>query len=222
LCRICRTDSSQNSVVKRITWRDHYGCHLASSLDLQDCGSSRAGQSRGVRFEGMTHVHPTQSISRVSVCSLPRRGRDGAFTLVELMIVVVIIGVLAAIAIPAMQRVQQAAKNTRFVSDLRTFAQSFEQYCLQQGTWPPNVGAGVVPANMTTALQVSVWTKVNTLGGQWNWDRNLNGIAASVSTSGVTVSDAQMQSIDAKIDDGDLSSGIFQKVNGRFSYVLEQ
>jgi len=36
-----------------------------------------------------------------------------------------------------------------------------------------------------------------------------------------TASDAQMLLVDAKIDDGDLSSGNFQKINGRFCYILE-
>jgi type II secretory pathway pseudopilin PulG len=126
------------------------------------------------------------------------------------------------LAIPAMQRVQLSGKNTRFVNDLRIFVQSFEQYALENGTWPPNVGAGLVPANMTTALHISVWTSVNTVGGRWNWDRGINGITAAVSTVTVTAPDSQMQTIDAKIDDGDLTTGIFQKVNGRFSYILEQ
>jgi type II secretory pathway pseudopilin PulG len=137
------------------------------------------------------------------------------------MIVVVIIGLLAAMAIPAMQRVQQAARNNRFINDLRIFVQSFEQYALEEGTWPPNVASGAVPANMTTALHISVWTGVNTLGGRWNWDRNFN-FTAAVSTTNVRVPDAQMAEIDARIDDGVLTTGAFRKVNGRFSYILEQ
>jgi type IV pilus assembly protein PilA len=153
-----------------------------------------------------------------------RRQRQAhGFTLVEIMIVVVIIGLLATLAIPAIRRAQQAARNSRFISDLRVFAQSFEQYALERGTWPPNAGAGVVPANMTTALHIAVWTATNSLGGRWNYDRNLNGFAVALSTSNVTVSDAEMEAIDAKIDDGDLGSGVFRKATaGRFSYVLEQ
>jgi prepilin-type N-terminal cleavage/methylation domain-containing protein len=151
-----------------------------------------------------------------------RKRPRAAFTLVEIMIVVVIIGLLATIAIPAIQRAQQAARKTRFINDLRVFVQSFEQYALENGTWPPNVGAGVVPANMTTALHVSVWRSLNSLGGQWNWDRNFNGLAAAISTVSVTVPDSQMADIDSKIDDGDLATGLFQKVSGRFSYILEE
>src|SRR3954467_4106571 len=145
-----------------------------------------------------------------------RRARG--FSLIEIMIVAAIIATLAALAIPAILRVQRTAKNNRFVSDLRVFTQAFEQYAVEQGSWPANAGAGVVPANMTTALQVSVWTNTNSLGGRWNYDRNLNGFAVAISTTNVTASDAQMQAIDAKIDDGDLNTGLFQKVSGRFSY----
>jgi prepilin-type N-terminal cleavage/methylation domain-containing protein len=150
-----------------------------------------------------------------------RERRSSAFTLVEIMIVVVIIGLLAAMAIPALKRVQQSARSSRFINDLRVFAQSFEQYALEHGTWPPNVGSGTVPVNMTTALQVSVWTSRNTLGGRWNWDRNFN-FTAAVSTTDVTVTDEEMAVIDAKIDDGDLDTGNFRKVDSRFSYILEE
>lgn len=157
--------------------------------------------------------------------SPPLRGRrpKAAFTLVEIMIVVVIIGLLAALAIPAMQRAQHAAKTSRFISDLRTFVQSFEQYALENGNWPPNVGSGAVPANMTTALHISVWTSRNTVGGRWNWDRNYAGFSAAVSTVDGNLTDEEMADIDAQIDDGDLSTGNFQKsASNRFSYVLEE
>ena len=153
--------------------------------------------------------------------SRPRPRRHAAFTLVEIMIVVVIIGLLAAMAIPALKRVQQAARNNRFINDLRVFTQSFEQYALENGGWPPNVGNSVVPANMTTALQISVWTTTNSIGGRWNWDRGLNGFTAAVSTTNVTADDEQMTDIDRKIDDGNLETGLFQKTNGRFSWILE-
>ena len=151
----------------------------------------------------------------------PPRGSAG-FTLVEIMIVVVIIGLLAAMAIPAFKRVQQGAQNNRYVSDLRTFAQAFETYALKHGDWPPNAGTGVVPAGMSGELKDAAWTiPKNSIGGRWNWDRNNFGGAAVISVANATVSDAQMLLVDAKIDDGDLSTGDFQKNGGRFCYILE-
>ena len=137
------------------------------------------------------------------------------------MIVVVIIGLLAAMAIPAFGRVRQKAQNARFMSDLRTFSQAFESYAMVNGTWPANAGSGAVPSGMSGDFNASSWRGRNSVGGRWNWDRNLFGFSAAVSTTNVTVSDSQMILVDATIDDGDLSSGLFQKSNDRFVFVLE-
>ncbi len=146
----------------------------------------------------------------------PRAG----FTLVEIMIVVVIIGLLAALAIPAFGRVRAASQNARFISDLRVFAQAFEGYAALNGTWPPNAGSGSVPAGMSGDFNESNWRGRNSVGGRWNWDRNMN-VSAGISTTTVTVTDAQMRDIDAKIDDGNLCTGLFQKFDTRFTFILE-
>jgi prepilin-type N-terminal cleavage/methylation domain-containing protein len=159
--------------------------------------------------------------------STPRRPRRAArgFTLVEIMIVVVIIGLLAALAVPALRRVQRAAQNARVASDFRVFAQAFETYAVQNGFWPNNAGSGVVPTapvSMAGDFKVAVWQAVTPIGGRWNWDRNMSGVAAGISISGLTCTDEQLAEIDARIDDGDLTTGRFQKVQAtRVTLILE-
>ncbi len=55
------------------------------------------------------------------------------FTLVEIMIVVVIIGLLAAMAIPAFNKVRQSSRESAVTNNLRQIANAADQYMLQNG-----------------------------------------------------------------------------------------
>jgi type IV pilus assembly protein PilA len=55
------------------------------------------------------------------------------FTLVEIMIVVVIIGLLAAMAIPAFQKVRETAVGKALTNDARQLASGAQQYMLENG-----------------------------------------------------------------------------------------
>lgn len=55
------------------------------------------------------------------------------FTLVEIMIVVVIIGLLAAMAIPAFNKVRETSQAKTCVNNLRQIASASDQYFLENG-----------------------------------------------------------------------------------------
>ena len=55
------------------------------------------------------------------------------FTLVEIMIVVVIIGLLAAMAIPAFQKVRTTSQEKTITNNLRQLASGADQYFLEHG-----------------------------------------------------------------------------------------
>ncbi len=69
--------------------------------------------------------------------------RPGAFTLIELLIVIAIISILASIAVPNFVHAQVRAKLARVQSDLQTISTALEAYASDVGEYPPNpVGLG--------------------------------------------------------------------------------
>jgi len=62
----------------------------------------------------------------------PSKSSKG-FTLVEIMIVVVIIGLLAAMAIPAFQKVRASSQDKAVLNNLRQLGAAADQYFLEFG-----------------------------------------------------------------------------------------
>jgi len=62
-----------------------------------------------------------------------------AFTLIELLIVVAIIGILAAIAVPNFLNAQMKAKLARVQSELKTLSEAYTMYNLDRNSWPPHL-----------------------------------------------------------------------------------
>ena len=66
------------------------------------------------------------------------RKSTSGFTIVELLIVIVVIGVLAAISVVAYNGIQQRALNAQIVGAAKTYKQAFDAYTAQNGQLPPS------------------------------------------------------------------------------------
>ncbi|MDI1337643.1 MAG: prepilin-type N-terminal cleavage/methylation domain-containing protein [Lacunisphaera sp.] len=154
---------------------------------------------------------PAETIFLVElrVGKAPSRRPPAGFTLVEIMIVVVIIGLLAAMAIPAFQRSQQRSQAARLTNDFRQFDSAFQRYLMENGQGPPAAGVGVVPTGMTGYLPVA-FTQTSPLGGNYQW----SGPSSYVVLRNSNATDAVMTLVDTALDDGDLTTGDFRKVVG--------
>ena len=85
------------------------------------------------------------------------RGTLRAFTLIELLIVVAIIAILAAIAVPNFLEAQIRAKVSRVKADMRSMATALEAYCVDNNTYP----AYSNPAETLTGGLISLTTPVS-------------------------------------------------------------
>lgn len=147
-----------------------------------------------------------------------------AFTIVELLIVIVVIAILAAISVVAYNGVQQRAKASAIASDLRALDKGFRMFAADQGqgTWwvdnnftgtsNPTVSSIVNATNLKNYFQkFSDATLASTTSVIYDNDGDTyNG--CSTSTGGVnfylyTMDQGLAQQIDNNIDDGNLSCG---------------
>jgi prepilin-type N-terminal cleavage/methylation domain-containing protein len=137
-----------------------------------------------------------------------RRNASAGFTLVEIMIVVVIVGLLAAMALPAFQRSRQRSQAARLTNDFRQFESAFQRYLMENGQGPAATGMGLVPTGMAGYLPTA-YTNPSPLGGGYIW----SGPSSNIVLSGSIANDSLMQLVDAALDDGVLTTGNFTKIS---------
>jgi general secretion pathway protein G len=68
-----------------------------------------------------------------------RRTAEAGFTLLELLVVMTIIGILAAIAVPALRDSPRRAAEAALRADLFTFRSVLDQYKGDKGNYPPDL-----------------------------------------------------------------------------------
>jgi prepilin-type N-terminal cleavage/methylation domain-containing protein len=149
--------------------------------------------------------------------SLSRR-RSRAFTLVEIMVVVVIIGLLAAASLPAYRLITLRSRAASVVNDLRTFSTVFITYSLQNGRYPDDGDPQVVPPQVAGQLPGN-FSQRTPIGGvyKWNFDIPADGVPAKAAiiiqavTGNSLLDDLdQLETVDKQIDDGNLATGNMQ------------
>ena len=152
--------------------------------------------------------------------------KQHGFTLVEILIVVVILGILAAIMTPLVANAVDGSNQVAFITDMRTLGNAVTLYTNETGQFLEDSSSGQLPTGLGPYIRPNAWTNGTPLGGVWDMELNSFGITSGFGVhfnDGTHPGDAYMQQIDQTYDDGNLAAGGFQKIAAdRYYFIVAQ
>lgn len=161
-----------------------------------------------------------------------RAARNAAFTIMQVMVSMSVGSIVMSFAVPKVKESERISRATIIVADLRTFASAFEAYAQEQGGWPEEVEAMVVPPEMAQRLGATAWVRPTPIGGSYNWEsaQTHGGVqyraAISITEtaeSPLPVNEELLLDIDRLMDDGNLNTGQFRTgVNYDPLFIIQQ
>ncbi|MEM9166776.1 MAG: prepilin-type N-terminal cleavage/methylation domain-containing protein [Planctomycetota bacterium] len=136
-------------------------------------------------------------------------GRNAGFTLLELVIVVVVLGVLAGVAVPRITHAGANARVNAAAKEFRQFEMALRLYHAHHGAFPPNQLSGVYPPELEGYYDEAYFNRAPPFGYEWDWNP-AHGPYPHIAMVGDLNQDL-VQRFDERFDDGDTGSGSIQR-----------
>jgi len=103
------------------------------------------------------------------------------FTLIELMIVVAIVGILAAVAIPTYYHYINKARVISAVSDLKSVQKDMNAYLIDNGSYPDINFDGFVDGGGNPILKIVSWNSIKKNFSGWvSYSKNIDSFTIEV------------------------------------------
>ncbi|MEQ8770189.1 MAG: prepilin-type N-terminal cleavage/methylation domain-containing protein [Phycisphaerales bacterium] len=138
-----------------------------------------------------------------------------AFTLVEIIVVIVVIGILAAVAIPKFVGAQEETAVAAAAEDLKAIELAVDMYHAMHNAYPPDVNRTRQVDELTPFFKAdNPFAKPCPIGGVYDWEGppRWNPPQVAIRKNGSNVySDADALALDEHFDDGNLSTGRFRR-----------
>ncbi|WP_212755047.1 pilin [Vibrio sp. B1-2] len=113
-----------------------------------------------------------------------KKTKQSGFTLIELMIVVAIVGVLAAIAVPQYQKYVAKSEAAAALASITGHRTNVETYVLTQGSFPSTSAALAIP---TSPLGIITYDNASSAAGDILFTFNATGVSPDMVSKKVAV-----------------------------------
>jgi prepilin-type N-terminal cleavage/methylation domain-containing protein len=160
-----------------------------------------------------------------------KKGDRSGWSLVEIAIVVTIIGLLAALAIPLFTVLTKRSRVSALANDLRTHGQAILTYAMTEDDFPADFASPTIPTYPDGKPVLGpAWKFASPVGGSYSWHytnagnpKGSSGFIQIAETSAApfTVGLSDVRKLDEKMDDGNLGSGYLQMAGARIRYYVK-
>lgn len=155
-------------------------------------------------------------------------GKRAGFSVLEILIVVLLVGILVALSVPLFSTMVKQARFSALANDLRTYAEAFQSHATEEGDYPSSftLPSGRMAKDLSTA-----WSEPSPVGGAYEWVYTRQPQAslrsAYIQISGqpnapLSITQTDIIELDKRIDDGNIATGYLQLAGQRLRYYLKQ